>query len=81
MASIIEEILDFVPSLVREFGPENPPGSSIFIAIIALALSLSLTLLSRYLIDIDKLARYTRETKAYNKMKMQALRTADKKLQ
>ncbi len=81
MASIIEEILDFVPSLVRSFGPENPPESSIFIAIVALGLSLSLTLLSRYLIDIDKLARYTRETKAFNKMKMQALRTADKKLQ
>ncbi|MFW9916403.1 MAG: EMC3/TMCO1 family protein, partial [Candidatus Thorarchaeota archaeon] len=81
MASIIEEILDFVPSLVRRFGPENPPESSIFIAIVALGLSLSLTLLSRYLIDTDKLARYTRETKAYNKMKMQALRTADKKLQ
>lgn len=81
MASIIEEILDFVPSLVKRFGPENPPGSSIFIAIVALGLSLSLTLLSRYLIDVDKLARYTRETKAHNKMKMQALRTADKKLQ
>jgi uncharacterized membrane protein (DUF106 family) len=81
MASLIEEILDFVPSLVRRFGPENPPGSSIFIAIVALGLSLSLTLLSRYLIDIEKLARYTRETKAYNKMKMQAMRTADKKLQ
>ncbi|MFQ5979679.1 MAG: EMC3/TMCO1 family protein [Candidatus Heimdallarchaeota archaeon] len=81
MASIIEEILDFVPSLVRRFGPENPPESSLFIAVVALGLSLSLTLLSRYLIDIDKLARYTRETKAYNKMKMKAMRTADKKLQ
>jgi len=81
MANILEQLLNIVPSLVKQFGPTNPPGSSVFIALVALALSLSLTLLSRFLIDTKKLARYTRETREHNKMKMKALRTADKKLQ
>ncbi len=81
MANILDQLFDIVPSIIRRLGPENPPGSSFFIVLVALCLSLSLTLLSRYLIDTDKLARYTKETKAHNKMKMRAMRTADKKLQ
>ena len=58
----------------------QPPLSSIIILIIGFIVSLFSTLVSRYMIDIDKLKRLTRETKKYNQLRMQMLKTADSKL-
>ncbi len=60
--------------------PSKPPLSSIFILAVAFFVSSMSTLLSRKMIDIDKLRRLTRETKKYQKLRKQMLKTADSKL-
>ncbi len=71
-----EDILDPIISLI----PVEPPLSSIFILILSFFVTLASTLVSRKMIDIDKLRRLTRESKKYNKLRMQMVKTADKKL-
>ncbi len=71
--NIINSILDAIV-------PTSPPLSSLFILGLSFIVSLSSALLSRYMIDIDKLERLTRETKAYNRLRMQMMKTADSKL-
>ncbi|MHA2243724.1 MAG: EMC3/TMCO1 family protein [Candidatus Hodarchaeales archaeon] len=69
---ILQNITDAIPT--------KPPLSSIFILAVAFFVSSVSTLLSRKMIDIDKLRRLTRETKNYQKLRKQMLRTADSKL-
>lgn len=65
---------------ITEAIPTKPPLSSIFILFVAFFVSSVSTLLSRKMIDIDKLRRLTRETKKYQKLRKQMLKTADSKL-
>ena len=67
-------------TVLETFPPTDPPLSSIFILIVALFVSLASTLVSRKMIDVDKLKRLTRETKEYQKLRMQMLKTADSKM-
>ncbi|UCG00533.1 MAG: DUF106 domain-containing protein [Candidatus Heimdallarchaeota archaeon] len=60
--------------------PTKPPLSSVFILLVAFLVSLTSTLVSRKMIDVDKLRRLTRETKKYNKLRMEMIKTADSKL-
>ena len=73
MQGIIEEILSLI-------APLKPPGSSIFIILIAISVTLFSTMVSRRIIDLDKLKRYTKETKEYNSMKLKATRSQDRRL-
>ncbi len=73
-------MLNLVAIIVQDFPPTQPPLSSIFILLIAFLVSLFSTLISRLLIDTEKLQRLTRETKKYNQLRMQMLKTADTKL-
>jgi uncharacterized membrane protein (DUF106 family) len=77
---ILINFLDPLFDILESFAPSQPPASSIFILIVAFFVSLFSTLISRLMIDVDKLQRLTRETKKYNKMRMQMLKTADTKL-
>jgi len=70
--TVLQDITDVIPT--------QPPLSSIFILIVAFFVSLASTLVSRKMIDVDKLRRLTRETKKYQKLRMQMLKTADSKL-
>jgi uncharacterized membrane protein (DUF106 family) len=74
---LIEDI--FNPFL-KPIAPLTPPGSSLFIIVVALLVSMTSTLISRRLIDIDKLKRYTRETKEFQSLRMKALRTQDRRI-
>ena len=78
--AVTDIINDTVNSLVSLIAPSNPPYSSIFILGISFVVSLASTLFSRRMIDIDKLERLTRETKAYQRMKTQMIKTADSKM-
>lgn len=73
MQGIIEEFLNVI-------APRDPPGASIFIILVAISVTLFSTLVSRRLIDLDKLKRYTKETKVYNKMKLKATKSQDRRL-
>ena len=73
-------IQDIVNDLISLIAPTSPPFSSLFILGLSFVVSLFSALLSRYMIDIEKLERLTRETKAYNRLRMQMMKTADSKL-
>ena len=66
--------------IIRALIPTTPPFSSIFILIISFFVSLFSTGISKLMIDTEKLARLTRESKKYNKMRMQMMKTTDTKL-
>jgi uncharacterized membrane protein (DUF106 family) len=70
--AVLQDLTDVIP--------KEPPFSSVFILLVALLVSLTSTLVSRKMIDIDKLKRLTRETKKYNKLRMEMIKTADSKL-
>lgn len=71
---------NIIDSILNAIVPTSPPLSSLFILGLSFIVSLASSLLSRYMIDIDKLERLTRETKAYNRLRMQMMKTADSKL-
>jgi uncharacterized membrane protein (DUF106 family) len=77
---ILEDIGDFLPDLVRRYAPSNPPFSSLFIMFVGICLSTTIALISRQLIDLDKLKKYTREQKEYRKLQWKVQQTADRKL-
>ena len=60
--------------------PLQPPGSTIFVVVFSSMLSLSIALISRSMIDMDQLKRYTREIKKFQALKKKSVQTADKKL-
>ncbi len=78
--AVTDIINDIVNGIVGFFAPTTPPLSSIFILGLAFVVSLTSSLVSRRMIDIDKLERLTRETKAYQRMKTQMIKTADSKM-
>jgi uncharacterized membrane protein (DUF106 family) len=77
---MIVNILNMPLAILETFPPTQPPLSSIFILIVAFLVSLFSTVVSRFMIDVDKLKRLTRETKEYNKLRMQMMKTADSRL-
>ena len=80
ISEIFVEMINASLTVMQSFPPSDPPLSSIFILIVSFFVSLGSTLVSRYMIDIDRLAVLTRETKKHNKLRMQSMRTADTKL-
>ena len=77
---LVTQLINSVLAVMNSFPPTSPPLSSIFILMVAFFVSLGSTLVSRYMIDVDRLAVLTRETKKYNQIRMQAIRSADTKL-
>ncbi len=80
VGDFLADTLNTFLTTLASFPPKDPPLSSIFILIVAFFVSLGSTLISRYMIDIDRLAVLTKETKKHNKMRMEMMRTADTKL-
>jgi uncharacterized membrane protein (DUF106 family) len=80
MINVIITPMAVLQDPLTEVIPTKPPFSSIFILVVAFLVSLASTLVSRKMIDIDKLKRLTRETKKYNKLRMEMIKTADSKL-
>lgn len=74
------EMINASLTILDSFPPSEPPLASIFILIISFFVSLASTLVSRYMIDIDRLGVLTRETKKHNQLRMKSMRTADSKL-
>ena len=74
------EMINASLTVLQSFPPSDPPLSSIFILIVSFFVSLGSTLVSRYMIDIDRLTILTRETKKHNQLRMKSMRTADTKL-
>jgi len=56
------------------------PGSTYFIILFNIIIAVLMSLLTRALVDIDKISRHQREIKVHNENKKRAMETADKKL-
>lgn len=77
MQDIISSITQIVNGLLSYIAPHNPPGSSIFIIIVAVLVTILSTIVSRKFIDVKKLKLYTRKTKEFQKLQRKALRSQD----
>lgn len=74
-------ILDLIRDWLIDMGlPLKPPGATLFVIAFSTGLSLFISLLSRYMIDIKEMQRYTREIKKFQELKKRSLQTADRKL-
>ncbi|MFQ6124743.1 MAG: EMC3/TMCO1 family protein [Candidatus Heimdallarchaeota archaeon] len=67
-------------ALIRAGLPLKPPGATIFVILFSSGLSLFIALLSRYMIDVDELKRYTQEIKQYQDLLKKSKQTANRKL-
>ncbi|MFX0050638.1 MAG: EMC3/TMCO1 family protein [Candidatus Hermodarchaeota archaeon] len=80
VGNLMFNLINLPMTILDTFPPSKPPLSSLFILLVAFSVSLFSTIVSRLMIDVDKLRRLTRETKKYNKLRMQMMKTADSKL-
>ena len=58
----------------------GPPGSMLFIVLVSICLSLITATVTKVLIDVKKLRKYTEQIKEWNKKRAEAIKKADKKL-
>ncbi|MHA1166424.1 MAG: EMC3/TMCO1 family protein [Candidatus Hodarchaeales archaeon] len=79
IASLITTIINLPNTILNTLNFTDPPLSSIFILCVAIGVSLFSITISRRLMDVDKLKRYSEEMKRYNALKMKALRGKDSK--
>jgi uncharacterized membrane protein (DUF106 family) len=66
-----------VNPILELIAPRTPPGSSIFIILIATLTTLFSTLVSRKFIDLKKLKLYTKKTKEFQKLQRKVLKSQD----
>lgn len=57
--------------------PKDPPGSAIFILLVAFLTAILSAYISRKFIDLKKLKLYTRKTKEFQKLQRKSLRSSD----
>ncbi|MFX0062955.1 MAG: EMC3/TMCO1 family protein [Candidatus Hermodarchaeota archaeon] len=69
-----EGFFDIIPWLVRSFLPTTPPFSTIAIVLISFTISIFTTLISRVLIDVDKLKILTEKANHYQKLNVKVIR-------
>lgn len=67
-------------ALIQAGLPLKPPGATIFVVLFSSGLSLFIALVSRYMIDVNELKRYTREIKLYQDLQKKSKQTANRKL-
>ncbi len=77
MQDIVKVLDGLVNQLLSYIAPHTPPGSSIFIIVVATLTTVLSTLISRKFIDVKKLKLYTRKTKEFQKLQRKALRSQD----
>jgi|Deesub1362B_J571_1020462.scaffolds.fasta_scaffold03477_2 uncharacterized membrane protein (DUF106 family) len=78
MISIWEKLVTFISNLLEPY--RYPPNSAIFILILTIALSVTISTINRMILDIEKLRRYEEKIRKWRQMYFKAKRTGDKKL-
>lgn len=73
-------IEDFTLPILQLIAPSEPPGSSLFIILVGILVSVISTLVSRRFIDVKKLKSYTKIVKDFQGLRMKAMRTQDRRL-
>ena len=68
---------DIINSLLSLIAPKTPPGSAIFIVLVAVFTSAFSTIISRRFIDLKKLKLYTKKTKEFRRLQSKALKSQD----
>ena len=77
MVDIIKTLEQSMNGILKFIAPHTPPGSSIFIILVATLVTVISTVISRKFIDLKKLKLYTRKTKEFQKLQRKALRSQD----
>ena len=77
MQDLVQSLEHIVNGFLSYIAPHNPPGSSIFIILVAALITVLSTIVSRKFIDLKKLKLYTRKTKEFQKLQRKALRSQD----
>ena len=77
MVDIIQALEKSINEILKYIAPHTPPGSSIFIILVATLVTVISTVISRKFIDLKKLKLYTRKTKEFQKLQRKALRSQD----
>jgi len=77
MQDLVQSLEQVINSFLSLIAPKTPPGSSIFIILIALFTAVFSTIVSRKFIDLKKLKLYTRKTKEFQKLQRKSLRSQD----
>ena len=76
----LSDIINLPDQILSFVAPKTPPGSAIFIILVSLAITVFSVALSRKMMDVNTLKRYTHELREYNTLKMKALRSQDRRL-
>jgi uncharacterized membrane protein (DUF106 family) len=66
--------------IFEQIGVLYHPGSTYFIILFNIVIAVLMSLLTKALIDVEKISRHQKEIKIHNQNKKKAMETADKKL-
>jgi uncharacterized membrane protein (DUF106 family) len=78
--SWLNPIGEWFQLVFSKIGVLYSPGSTYFIILFNVLIAVLMSLLTRALIDVDKISRHQKEIKEHNNNKKKAMDTADKKL-
>jgi len=78
--SWLDPVGEWFQFIFYKMGVLHVPGSTYFIILFNIIIAVLMSLLTKALIDVDKISRHQREIKIHNENKKKAMDTADKKL-
>jgi uncharacterized membrane protein (DUF106 family) len=78
--SWLNPVGEWFSQIFNTIGVLNIPGSTYFIILFNILIAVLMSLLTKAIIDVDKISRHQKEIKVHNDNKKKAMDTADKKL-
>ncbi len=78
--SWLNPVGEWFSQIFNTIGVLNIPGSTYFIILFNIIIAVLMSLLTKALIDVEKISRHQKEIKVHNENKKKAMDTADKKL-
>jgi uncharacterized membrane protein (DUF106 family) len=78
--SFLDPVGLWFKGIFESIGVLYTPGSTYFIILFNLTVAVLISLLTKLLIDVEKISRHQREIKTHQENKKKAMETADKKL-
>ena len=78
--SFLDPVGAWFNAIFEAIGVLYPPGSTYFIIAFNIIIAVLMSLLTRVLVDVNKISRHQKEIKIHNENKKKAMDTADKKL-
>ena len=80
LLSFLDPVGEWFNMIFDAIGVLYPPGSTYFIIAFNIIIAVLMSLLTKALVDVEKISRHQKEIKIHNENKKKAMDTADKKL-